>query len=524
MPEIKQYTQQTSIPGANKNPAYSADQFGALQGEATAKLGEAVTGAAHHVAKRLDQENTSDVTARLAKAHADLAIELQNTIRTAQPGDKKVFEDYNKRVDETIGKIGDDASTQSARTYYSEASARIKGQLYKTSDDGQAELAGVKAVTDYQTTINSLSAATLADPSSLALQRELHTQAVKNLVATEQLPTDKAMKLHQQGEEAIVKSSIRGWAQLNPGYAKEKLKSGEFDKELGAEGKLQLLGEVDQAQRAKEIDIERQRVQQERVVKQQQQQTQNSLLEQLTKGELNTKDILNSNLEAFGSGSKEQFLQLAKARNSAEEKLKTDPTVMIGLFNRIHLPDDDPNKLTDENELNKYAGNGVSFPDLNRLRGEIQGRGTEAGRIESDMRKNVLEIAKGKLTKSNALTGFKDPVGDEQYAKFLAGFADDYQAMRQAGKSARELLDPKSPDYLGANMDQYVRTPQQIMRDLAPKRKTTQQAAGTSSLFSTEGAGASGTPKFTAPPKAEHVPKKPGESAKDYLTRIKGGG
>lgn len=524
MPEIKQYRQQTSAPGPNKMPAYTADQFGAQQGEATANLGKAVMGAADVVAKRLDQENTSDVTARLTKAHAELAVDLQNTIRTAQPGDKKAFEDYNKRVDDTVGKIGDDASTQSARAFYSEASARIKGQLYKTASEGQAELAGVKAVTDYTSTLNNLSAATLADPSSIALQREMHTQAINNLVATGQLPTEKATQLQAQGDTAIVKASIRGWAQLNPDYAKGKLKSGEFDNQLGAEGKVQLLGEVEQAQRAKEIDIERQRMQQERVQKKAQQQTQNTLLEALTKGDLSTKDILNSNLEAFGSGSKEQFLQLAKARNNPEEKLKTDPTVLISLFNRIHLPDDDPNKLTDENELNKYVGAGLSFVDLGRMRGEIQGRGTEAGKIESDMKKQVLEIAKGKLTKSNPLTGFRDPVGDEQYAKFMAGFQDDYAIQRQAGKSARELLDPTNPDYLGKNIDQYVRTPQQIMRDMAPKRS--QPAASTLSggLFNTKEAGAAPTPKYSAPPAAKPLPRQPGETAKAYLARIKGGG
>lgn len=521
MPVIREYQQKTDVPGPINRPAYSADQFGAQQGRALEAAGGAVMGAADVMAKRLDQENTSDVTQKLTKANADLAIDLQETIRKAEPGDKTAFEEYNKRVEETIGKIGEDASTVSARAFFGEASVRIKGQLSKTAYDGQAELSGIKAVSDYTNTVNNLSAATMADPSSVGLQRELHKQAIENLVATGQLPRAKALELERQGDTSLAKASVRGWIGLNPDYAKQKLKSGEFDAQLGAEGKLQLLGEVDQAVRGKEIDAERRRQEQERVVKKQQQQTQNDFLAKLVDGDVSAKDILNSNLEAFGSGSKEQFLQLMKARNSPEEKLKTDPTTMITLFNRINLPDGDPNKLVDENELNKYVGNGLSFPDLNRLRDEMQGTQTEAGKIEADLKRQVFEIAKGKLTKSNPLTGFRDPIGDENMQKFMVGFFEEYKAQRAKGKSARELLTPGNEFYIGKNIDSFVRTPQQIMRDLAPKRARP-QTNGLADLMKPQ-TNEAGAKTFTAPPKAEPLPRQPGESPADYLKRTKAG-
>lgn len=488
------------------------------------QLGEAVQNTGELMAKRLDQENTSDVTAKMAKANADLAVDLQQTIRTAQPGDKQVFEDYQKRVDETLGKIGDEASTISARQFYGEASARIKGQLTKTAMDGQAELAGIKAVNDYSITVNSLSSAAMADPSSISLQRDLHKKAIENLVNTGQLPRDKALQLEQQGDLAIAKSTVRGWIELDPDYAKKKLKSGEFDSVLGADGKTQLFGEADQAVRAKEIDAERRIREQERVAKQKQQQTQNDFLQGMVDGKLSTKDILASNLEAFGSGSKEQFLNMLKAANSPEQRLKTDPDTMITLFNRIHLPDGDPNKLTDENELNNYLGKGLSLTDLNHLRDEAQGKQTEQGRIENDMRNRVIEIAKGKLTKSNPLTGFRDPMGDEQMAKFMVNFMATYKEQRAAGKTAQALLDPQSPDYLGKQIGTYQRTNQQIMRDLVPRR--TQPATGLALTPNGQSAEAAPTtaPLYRAPAPPAPLPRQPGESAAAYLKRTKGGG
>jgi hypothetical protein len=519
MPVIREYQRQVSAPGAIQQPQYSPNQFGAQEGRALENLGGAVSQVADVVAKRLDQENTSDVTQKLTKANADLAMDLQNTLRTAQPGDKKVFEDYNKRVEDTLGKIGEEANTVSARNFYGDTSVRIRAQLTQTAANGQADLAGVKAVTDYTSSLNNLSAATLADPSSASLQRELHGKTIENLVATGQLPREKALQLQMQGDQALAKSAVRGWIQLDPEYAKQKMKTGEFDKDLGAEGKVQLYGEADQAIRGKEIDIERRRAQQERVVKQQQQQTQNKMLQAMVDGSLDTKSILNSNLEAFGSGSKEQFLNMLKMANSSEVKLKDDGAVVQNLYSRIHLPDGDPNKLTDENELNNFFGRGLGFAGLNHLRDEMQGRQTEAGKIESDMKKQVFEIAKSKLTKSNPMIGIRDPEGDENMARFNAFFQQEYKEQRAKGVLASALLNPDSPQYLGKNIAQYVRTPQQIMQSLVKTR--TQAPQNTlSGTLSPQGAEAT---TYKPPPKAPVVPRQPGESAAAYIQRIKAG-
>lgn len=521
MPVIREYQSQTRTIGANQGPAYSADQFGAAQGRALAGAGEAVQGVADVVAKRIDQQNTSDVTAKITKANADLAVDLQNVIRTAQPGDTAPFEEYNKRVEETIGKIGEEANTIGARTFFTEASARIKGQLSKTAQEGQSELAGIKAVTDYTQTQNSLSAATMADPTSIGLQRELHKQSIENLVANGSLPREKAIQLQMQGDTALSKAAMRGWIDLNPDYAKQKLKSGEFDSTLGADGKAQMLGEADQAIRAKEVEQERQIRLQERNMKIQQQKTQNTFLSQMVEGKLTTKQILASNLEAFGSGSKDQFIDMLKRANSPDEKLKTDATTMIALYDRIHLPDGDPNKLVDENELNQFFGRGLSMSDLAKLRDEISGGATEAGKIEMDMKKQVMDIAKGKLTRSNPLTGFRDPIGDEQMARFQVQFLTTYKEQRAAGKSAQALLNPDSPDYLGKNIQMYVRTPQQIMKDLAPKRA--QPAGGGLALTPTASTANANTKTYQVPPPPKASPRMEGESAAAYLKRMKEG-
>jgi hypothetical protein len=507
----------TSAPGPIQRQAYSADMLGAAEGRAMEQMGEAVQGTGELIAKRMDQENTSDVTAKLTKANADLAIDLQQRLRTAQPGDKKVFEEYDKKVEETIGAIGDEATTISARNYFSDASTRIKGQLSKVSYDGQAELAGVKAVQDYTSSLNNLSTAAMADPTSTALQKDLHKKTLENLVATGALPREKALQLETEGNKTLAKSTVRGWIELNPEYAKKKLKDGEFDSDLGADGKAQLLGEVDQAVRAKEIEQERRRTQAERADEKAREVTKSKFVAGLVDNSLDTKSILASNLK---SNEKEHYLQMIK-ENSRQE-IKTNPATMVDAFRRIHLPDGDPEKIVDETELNQLVINRqLSFTDLNRLRDEMQGTQTEAGKIEADMKKQVMEIAKGKLTRSNPLTGFKDPTGDENMARWSAGFFDNYKAMRAKGKSPQELLNPDSPDYLGKNIVQYVRTPQQIMRDMMPKRA---KAPTTLSEVSTGIPSANAAPGVYRAPVAPKMTRNPGESAADFLKRRKAGG
>ncbi len=501
MPVIKDYRQQTSAPGPIQRVEYSADMFGAAEGRALVGAGGAVLGAAETIAKRLDQENTSDITRKVTKANADLAIDLRETIDSAVPGDKKVFEDYNKRVEETLGKIGEGAETSGAREFFGEASERIKGQLHKTARDGQSELAGMKAVQDYSEGLNNLSAATVADPSSQALQFQMHAAMVENLAASGQLPRHKALELRADGEKALAKASVRGWSQLNPEYAQAKLKSGEFDKYLGAEGKLQLQGEIEQAVRGKEVDAERRRIEQRRILEDKQRGVKNDFLTAIQENKLDWKQIQNSILEPE---SKEHYLNLLEKKNSPEERLKTDPATMIALFNRINLPDGDPNKIVNEEQLDRYAGNGLSFPDLNRLRDEFQGKNTQAGQIESDLKKQLFEIARGKLTKSNPMLGFKDPVGDEQMQRFMVNFMDDYKEQRAKGVSSKELLSPDSPKYLGNIISNYTRSPQQIMRSLVQRQRPS------TSLMP-------GVPQAGAAP----LPRQPGESPAAYLKRKK---
>lgn len=193
--------------------------------------------------------------------------------------------------------------------------------------------------------------------------------------------------------------------------------------------------------------------------------TQNEFLVRMQAGDLTASDILGSNLEPFGEGSKDTFLRML---NKDANTIRTDPVLFQALFDRINRPDGDAAKITDENFLNQYVESGrLTFEDLNRLRGEIQGKKTSAGKMEADLRSTALQAAKVALTASNPLLGIRDPKGSERFLAFSAWFDAEYKAGRDDQKTPRQLLDPTSPDYIvGPGIEIFKRSQQQIIQDL----------------------------------------------------------
>ncbi len=150
---------------------------------------------------------------------------------------------------------------------------------------------------------------------------------------------------------------------------------------------------------------------------------------------------------------------------------RKDPTLFNDAFNKIHLPDGDPNKITDERQLLPLVGKGINLDDLDKLRKEIDGRGTQQGEVLGDMKKAFLQQAKDKLVSTNMFKSV-DPTQAANYYNFQQAFLTQWtQKVTVEKKNPYSLLDPKSPDYLGGLIDQFNRTPQQQMKDMAAARR-----------------------------------------------------
>lgn len=501
MPKITTYERQVEAAGPVNLEKATASDFGGGVAEQLKGFGNVLNQGADIVQKRQEQDDISELNVKFSQAHAEWSKSYNEQLQAGTLN----TEEFTKNFSEYMDTIGESVQTRKGQQYFNAASAELKGDFLVKAQAGQAELAGARAKDNYMKTLSNGSSALLNDPSSFDLTMKMQNAGIDNLVATGGLPAKAAGELKQHTSTELAKASVRGWINLDPEGAKKQLSEGQWDGYIDGQLKHRLLGEADQAVRARAIDDERFKRQQQEALQKAQISTQNDFLQRMAEDKLTTKEILNSNLDPFGSGSKQQFLNLMEEQAKAKaEKIKTDPNVYISLWDQIHLPDGDPQKLTNENDLNKYFGRGLTITDLNNLRAEIQGKKTIAGSVESDLKKGLVDIAKGKLTRSNPLTGIRDPIGDEQLQKFMVGFEVEYQKKRKEGKTAQQLLSPDSPDYLGKSLNQYVRSSKQIIQDMVKMN-----ASSTKGGLATPG------------PKAVPVePRKEGESAADYLKRI----
>jgi hypothetical protein len=497
VPQIKEYLQKTASPGPVDNRRVTGEDLGAVVSKSLANLGGEIRNFGDALDKKQTQDEVTDASVKLSQLHADFTLSLNDQI---QKGEVNV-EDSLQKFDDKAAEITGSYQTGGGQDFANKSIANLRSNFQVGFVSAKVQASGQKAVESYTESQRNFTSSLMNDPSSYAATKEMHAGFIDALVANGSLPEKAAEKLRQQGGEELAKSAVRGWMELDPADAKEQLRKGTWDTEIKGDTKKQLLGEADQHINAKRIEESRVESEADKAKKQQNIAVQNTFLAKMSKGQLSTKEILASPLEPFGSGSKEQFLKMIEQDSKDGGKIKTDPGVYADTFRRIHLPDGDKNKIADENYLNTLLGKGLTLDNIKQLRSEVQGKGTEAGEYESTMKSQLFDYAKAKLTKSNPLMGIKDPDGEQNLSRFYQYFQDAYSAGKQKGKSARELLDPDSPDYVGKIVPQFMKSPAEIMK------------AQMESLR--------GTKPQTVPVNPERQ-RKPGESPGDYLKRMGG--
>ena len=156
-------------------------------------------------------------------------------------------------------------------------------------------------------------------------------------------------------------------------------------------------------------------------------------------------------------------------KGEGDHDVKTYGPGFYTLYQQVHAPQGDPNRITDPAQLYSHVGpNGdLTVSGVEKLSQEIQARRTPEGESESEMKKAFFANAHNQITGKNPMfPEMRDPKGDELYLKFLADALPAYNKGRAAGLSAGDLLNPDSKDYIGKSIGQFKRTLPTIIRDM----------------------------------------------------------
>lgn len=474
MAQIKEYNLQTNAAGPERQTAAHVEDTGNT-GTALTQLGRTVGNIGEAVEKRQGQINSADISAKMSKAHADSTIELNEMLQKATPedlaggtssgapGSKSLSDKFLDNYDKRMAEIADGATTDAGREYFEKSNAQLRAHFQVQAYEGQAALIGAKAKTDTINSIQNGSTVLMNDPSALEITKKNFDEFLQAQIKTGGLPAAKAGELQKAAYAEFAEGSARGYMNINPDAAEKMIKAGKFDAYISGDQKYKLLAEAKVYKNAQEVEENRQKKMAKDARKEQAEATQDMMLNKIYKNEMSSKEILNDHSLDFSE--KLQMIHVMKQHQ--EEANKTDPEVYRAVYDRVNAKDGDPQKITDVNELSEFVGNGISVSDLQSFRKQVQGGKSGEGKIETQLRKSFTDMAKNQLTKTNEMTGLKDPNGDEQYHAFLTDFTNKYQSEVQKGKTPDQLLNPKSPDYMGNMLQNYVKTPNQIMQDMA---------------------------------------------------------
>lgn len=503
MPRIREYNLQESaqaaIPGRR---ATTADFY---QGDG-ANTGAGLMDLARTLQESAQRDEVSDVQVALSKARAEWTVKMQEQADKDPAGDPQFAQKFTEEFSTSIQSIGDGLTTRGGRDAFKRGSAELAAHFTQAAGLYQVRAAGVRARENYVAALDNNRNTLLRDPSqfeSVLAQTQAALADPNGVYA--KMPAADREKLQRQTNADLAKSAVQGIIDLDPQGGLKQIEDGKWSKWLDADATTQLRAHAKQAIRAEEIEQERRERAREKADEQAREKTKSEFIARLTEDNvsLTAKEILNSDLKA---AEKEHYLTLLKTRaNEGSKPVRTDPTTFRDLFTRIGLPEGDPRRISNEQELSQaFVDKKLSFEDLSRLRKEFTDYRTPDGEKLTKRKADFLKGVGPTINKSNPLMGKLDSTGQMQEYEFGVYVDNEIERMRQEGKNPYDLFNPVKPDYLGKPevISGFQKTMQQSIDDF------------TSSL--------NRNPAVPTPPSPEKA-RKPGETPQQYLDRMKGG-
>jgi hypothetical protein len=465
MPFVREYQSQSEVAGPTQSRIERLPEDGGLGGSLQ-RFGTELSRLDSSLTEAITASEKGDVNQSLAQGHANQSKKLDDLLKNADPSDKNIAEDFMKSYDEDMAKAGADLSTPGARAYFARENAQMRAMFEVKATEKQAQLAGLDAEQTFRGALDSRTAAVYSTPTSLAFALHQNEVALQEQVKSGALSQSAADQLQTESENKITVAAIRGNIRLDPAGTKELLLKGEWDDSLAGEQKATLVEHADMGMRAKAVEENRL----EALRRQTRQDAVDALKVQFLRKMygpqgLSTDEVLNPK---NGFDFQDTKLMLGMIEANAKEKVTTNPEVYKDLLGRVISEVTDPRHISDEKEIFQAAARGeITLPVADQLVAHLNGGKTEEGKLNHKLYSNFINnVAKNEITKSTMFG--KDPEGDAQYGRFLNLVGPMYLSGLRDGKTAHQMLDPDSPDYLGKYIPQFKRSPDDVAKSLFP--------------------------------------------------------
>lgn len=224
---------------------------------------------------------------------------------------------------------------------------------------------------------------------------------------------------------------------------------------------------------------------QERLLKEQRaaevEYTRQGFVDEWAKGTLKTSDILSSNLEASGDGSKEHYIKLMQAREKQHaEPFVKDASLMADTLQKIR-----DRKITSNDQIERIYINsakrnhGITDEDMMKLRTELEQGRTPDGQLIGTRKQRLLDGVRPSIDRS--IFGQKsDEAGSALFLQYQEWVDSQLNEYKRQGKNPHDLLDPNNKDlWLGrpSAIAPYQRSMRDTIQEMTDKFKRPDRAA-----------------------------------------------
>lgn len=485
MARIRPYESQISSQG--DLPARNAQESD-LGGPGLSNLGQGVqqSGASLGQAQRFLQEQqarqeVTDASVALTQLGTDLVQEHDHAARNWKPGDPPLSDTFGgivkARLDQLQGGDGESSrfETQAGEQTFKTHAAQLVSHFTSLTLRTDAHLAGEAAKEQHRELVDGMGNFLQTHPAYFSLRRDELASVINDPNGVYgRLSAAQRNDLVRVGSEQLAINAVQGFIRKTPNVALEKLTDPMLkqDEQYGwiaqyipnekmqpliqrAELEVRAL-DVEQARAT--ADLNRQRIEAARTAE-------SGLVEKLAlhmadpkQPMLSARDVLDSNLMALDPEKGKSMLTLihAWAKEDPHKPIHTNPVVEHNLFKRIHLPDGDPKKIVDTDEIYRaYERGSLSFTDMDKLRKEVVEARSPDGSIFGREKADFLKGMEPRITKPGPFGVYTDPTTPEQFANFKKDLEQTITEYRKAGKNPRVLFDRNSPDYFGNRASQY---------------------------------------------------------------------
>lgn len=515
MPRIRSYTNDVNAPQASGQQAAAAAGAASSIREGEQSAIGSITRGIGQVGQAVEQHNamaeTSKLAADIAAIQAQLTVDWNDTVQTADPNDHELAERFRtERVEPALAAIGENISTTQGRDLYDRSVAGIRAHMLTTTAADQSTLAGKAAIVNASTVLNQTSSAAYADPAGIHNYMALLDTTLSGMTGLNGMSTTERAAFRAKAQEQIALAAVQGAAERNPQATRERLAAGDYSQWLDGPTTARMQNFADTVERGQIAQVKADQAEALRANKANAERVAN----EITAATIMPDGTMHMPQDYFAQVQKLAMMpdvdpslpraMISAGRALAKQDVATsDPDTYLDFLDRAGRGQLTMQEIFQARGEGRLTNKDYSF----MLRWQKELASNPERREQQRNLNQFFSGMKAFITKSNMLVA--DAEGNQRYSEYVRAMSPRYWAGVSAGQKPEDLFKQFQADIRRYQIPMSVSTERLTSGIERPNAPLPPIGMGSPA----EAVGTAGVPTHVAPA------RKPGESADAYLKR-----